>query len=685
MSQPGEATLGSGQRTTRARIPFEPALEGLRGLVLFGLLCFHAEFSWATGGFLGIATFFTLSGFLLTSLFLAEWEHSQRIAFAAFWARRFRRLMPAALLTLLTMWAFGHFVATPSQLDRLRDDIIWALFYAANWHFLWSNADYTALFEAPSPLHHFWSLAVEEQFYFGFPLVVFAGLRLGRGSLRGLGVLFAALVAVSLGITLWLVAGGASFDRIYYGTDTRMAELLLGAVVAVVVWRRGSRGDSESGVPVRWLSWLGSASLLAMVLCWAWVDLDTGWLYRGGFAAYALLSATVIAAGVQPGGFVRSVLAHPVMQWLGRVSYGAYLFHWPIYLWLDAERVGLDSTPLFLLRVGVTLALAEASYRWFEHPIRTGRMLHGPGALALIPMMFGLVAAVAFALPKAPVHFDVDRAAMDAWVEDVVEHYATEPNPPPPTLHSEIPRIAMFGDSTATTLAVGLQYFQFETGQSVLRRGSAHLGCAVVRKAEIRTGDFVHTYDGCDDFDVSWAKAIREEQPDIAIVLAAPWDIRDRRLEGETIWRTIGDPILDRYYTQELQAAVDVLSRDGTLVLWLTHPLVEVRDRGGKKPAKPYAASDPARIERWNELIRDLERSRPGQVRVIDLRRYIQTLPGGEFDERYRPDATHLTPEAAYQVAKDWLADEIMRIYREEGARARAEGAPGAAEAPGRR
>ena len=181
MSQPGTVAPAD---TKAVRIPFEPGLEGLRGLVIFGLLCFHAEFAWATGGFLGIATFFTLSGYLLTSLFLAEWEGSGRISLVGFWARRFRRLMPGALLTLLGMGLFGVFVATPSQLERLPDDVFWSLFYLANWHFIWSDADYTALFEAPSPLHHFWSLAVEEQFYFVFPFVVLAGLALGKGSRR---------------------------------------------------------------------------------------------------------------------------------------------------------------------------------------------------------------------------------------------------------------------------------------------------------------------------------------------------------------------------------------------------------------------------------------------------------------------------------------------------------------------
>ena len=660
MSQPG--TVASAD-TSAARIPFEPGLEGLRGFVIVGLLCFHAEFGWATGGFLGIATFFTLSGFLLTSLFLAEWEGSGRISLVGFWARRFRRLMPGALLTLLAMGLFGAFVATPSQLERLPDDVFWSLFYLANWHFVWSGADYTALFEAPSPLHHFWSLAVEEQFYFAFPFVVLAGLALGKGSRRAFGGVLLALIAASVGATAWLVASGVSQDRIYYGTDTRMAELLLGALAAVVLSGRKAR----SAGPLPGLAVLGCASLLAMVVLWAWVDLQTTWLYRGGLTAYALLSVVVIAAAVEARGPVRVVFSAAPIRWLGRVSYGAYLFHWPIYLWLDTERTGLDGVPLFSLRVGITLIVAEASYRFFESPIRSGRWLPGLSGALGAGATFAAVLAVAAWLPRPPTLFDVDREAVDAYVEDFLQHRTPPPNPPPPSLHREVPRLSVFGDSTAVTLSIGLHYQQHLAGTMRLAGNGVALGCAVVRNAAIRTDDVLHSDSGCEDFDVAWARVIAEEQPDVAVVLAAPWDIRDRRIDGDDRWRALGDPVLDRYYAEELRAAVGVLAADGTLVVWLTHPVVEVRDARGQQPPTPYAASDPARIERWNELIFDLERTRPGKVRVLDLRAYIQSLPGGELDTDYRPDKTHLTIEAAVQLSRDWLGGEVLRIYRETG------------------
>ena len=180
------------------RIKFEPALEGLRGFALLGMLLFHSQFEWARGGFLPIATFFTLSGYLITSLFLAEWERSGRLDLVAFWARRFRRLMPAALLTLMIMAFFARFLASAAQRTALGEDVFWSLFYVANWHFYISNTAYTELFSAPSPVQHFWSLAIEEQFYFLFPLLAAGGLILGRGSRVSLAAVLLVLSAVSV-------------------------------------------------------------------------------------------------------------------------------------------------------------------------------------------------------------------------------------------------------------------------------------------------------------------------------------------------------------------------------------------------------------------------------------------------------------------------------------------------------
>lgn len=657
MEEPGEPSKG--------RIPFEPALEGLRGFALIGMLCFHSQFSWASGGFLPIATFFTLSGYLITSLFLVEHERNGRIRLGAFWARRFRRLMPASLLTLVGMTLFGVSIATPGQLERLQDDVLWALFYCANWHFLFSDASYSLLFSAPSPVQHFWSLAIEEQFYLAFPLVAVAGLRSGTHSRIVFGGVLATLTLGSVGISVWLTVNGASADRIYYGSDTRAAELLMGALLAVWFCGRRIRPAVQRVVEIS-----GGVAMLVMVGLWATVDLQSQWLYLGGFAAYTLISVAVIAAAVQPAGPVRAFLSGRAIRWIGRVSYGAYLFHWPVYLWLSPERTNLEDGTLFGLRALVTFTLAGISYAFLESPIRTRRALTGWRPFVATPVAFAAVllgASLAVGelnRGEQDAEMRADLEALEAYMEQVRAR-KPDPSEPPPGRDPDSARIAFYGDSTAIPMAVGLGYWLHKHENMRLREGSAELGCGIAREGRYRfAGAEYGRAPHCKDRDKSWLESVANDRPDIAVVFAAPWDVCDRKLPGDTVWRRPGDPLLDAYLRKEMLSAVDLLLADGSLVIWLTHPSIEVR-KDGKAPKIPFPESDPARMARLNELIFELEDQRPGRLRVIDLARHMRTLPGGDLDPNYRPDGTHLIFEGALRLARDWLGEEVLRTYRE--------------------
>jgi len=219
----------------KSPIPFLPGLEGLRGVALAAVLFFHGGFSWAKGGFLGVSTFFTLSGFLITMLLIWEFSTEGRIRLRRFWGRRYRRLMPASLLCLTGVVVFGWLVATPGQLVTLRGDVLASLLYVANWRFIVTQQSYAQVFSAPSPVLHFWSLAIEEQFYLVFPLVVAAVLALAHGSRRALGAVLTVLAVGSLGLMWVLYTPGQDPSRVYYGTGTRAFELLLGALLAIVL------------------------------------------------------------------------------------------------------------------------------------------------------------------------------------------------------------------------------------------------------------------------------------------------------------------------------------------------------------------------------------------------------------------------------------------------------------------
>jgi hypothetical protein len=172
--------------------------------------------------------------------------------------------------------------------------------------------------------------------------------------------------------------------------------------------------------------------------------------------------------------------------------------------------------------------------------------------------------------------------------------------------------------------------------------------------------------------EVDWAESIARYQPDIALVKAGPWDLADRKLRGSSRWQHPGDPEFDAYLQSEMLSIVDILAADGSLVIWLTQPEIEVRGPGGKIPDVPFPVSDPARVHRYNELVFELEAFRPGRVRVIDLAAYMRSLPGGALDPKYRPDGIHLTREGAYLLSEAWLAREILRTYRSAGAKGEA-------------
>lgn len=651
---------------SRARLPFEPALEGLRGLCIAGVLCFHAEFSWAVGGFLPIATFFTLSGYLITSLFLVEWERTGALRIGRFWARRFRRLMPASLLALAGMSVFGAFVATPDQLGRLRGDVFWALAYAANWRFMLSDTSYAQLFVSPSPLLHFWSLAIEEQFYLVFPLLAAGGLWLGSGSRTVLAGIFGALTVGSVATAVALGTTGASVDRIYFGTDTRGAELLMGALLALALCGRSLSNRNLR----RAIAHVGAVAMIVMIGFWAFVDLNDHWLYTGGLAGYSLLSLGVVAASLQPTGAVRWLLSLALLRWIGRISYGAYVYHWPLYLWLTPERTGLGQWPLFALRVAVTLALASLSYELFESPIRRGRRLTGWRPLVVTPAAFAIIAVGADAV-SVPSPGALDFAA----TKERLERQLADSDPqglavgPPPGLDRASPRIAVYGDSTALTLALALGGWArtHEAGQP--SRGVTELGCGLLQDGVSRLRNRPTKPPArCREMREMWKQSIGSNRPDLAVVLFGLWEVCDRKLPGDGSWRHLGDPVFDAYVLDEMLAAVDVLSAEGTLVVWLTHPPVRVRKRGTHTlPETPYPESDPRRMERLNELIFELEARRPETIRVVDLAAYLHGLPLGEFDPAYRPDGVHLSVDASRRVVDDWLAHELLRVYHEAG------------------
>ncbi|MDZ7679739.1 MAG: acyltransferase family protein [Acidimicrobiales bacterium] len=659
--------------TQSTPLGYQPGLDGLRGVFVIAVLCFHGGFSWATGGYLGVSGFFTLSGFLICSLLIDERVQNGRIDLLRFWKRRARRLLPAAWLALAGALVYGIAAGSPVVQRDLPGDVVAALAYVANWRFVFTDSSYEALFAEPSPVTHLWSLAIEEQYYVVFPLFVAGLLMLAGGRRWALAVGLATLVAAS---TLWMAVvyqSGGDTTRAYYGTDTRAAELLIGAGAALVWqrWLSGHTGRPPRRLAEATLQMGGAVALGAIVYVWTQVPVSSPGLYRGGFALHALAVVLVLFAVSRPGP-IRRVAGFEPLRRLGLISYGVYLFHWPIFLWLNASRTGLDGWTLFALRCAVTLAVSVVSYVVVERPIRTGVRLRGRVALVAAPATVVALFAGVLAVPSEPptmmqsasfgseidpfseLELDAERQSRLADEAETDEELDTV----------RVPRVALFGDSTAIGPYYGLLHVDTTTGEVLVVPGSTVLGCGLVRTAVMRSfGSEYPLSDLCASWPERWSSVLDEHEPHIAVVLFAPWDASDRMLEGTNEWIALGDPRYDEHAANEIRLALEVLTDHVDLVVWLTSPPID--QSMNQLGNAPDPASDPERLIRWNELVAaEIARYPDTEATMVDLRGWFEALPGGPLDPQIRPDGVHITDEQA-PVVGQWLAGEILDAWYE--------------------
>ena len=379
-------------RTAINRVPYLPGLDGMRALAVLAVMVYHANSAWLPGGFLGVEMFFVISGYLITLLLIGEHERTGTVSLREFYARRARRLLPALFVLLIGLSIYTALFKR-DVLGQLRGDVIAALTYISNWYQIWVGQGYTATGDF-APLRHLWSLAVEEQFYLVWPLVMIALMRLGRRRLPELAPwLFLAALAITV-LTAVLVPQGAistcevtpdaywklgercisKLDFVYLGTFTRASGVLLGGAFALL-WRPVAvmRGPLRpKGHLVDLVALAGLVGLAA--LCW-YLHIVTPegvdpWLFRGGFFLTGLTTLALIAGVTHRGAWAGPILGNPVLLWIGVRSYGIYLFHWPIYQIIRGVAGRALTVAEFALALALTAVVAEASYRFVEMPIR---------------------------------------------------------------------------------------------------------------------------------------------------------------------------------------------------------------------------------------------------------------------------------------------------------------------------
>jgi peptidoglycan/LPS O-acetylase OafA/YrhL len=675
---------------------YQPAIDGLRAVALLAIVVFHAQVPGTQGAFLGVSAFFTLSGFLITTITLGDHRRDGRVPITRFYARRARRLLPASLVTIAAIVALTVTVGLASQQIRLRGDAIAALFYVENWRLILSGQSYGAIFASPSMFTHFWSLAIEEQFYLVFPLALALGLWVGRNSRA---VLAAGVAAVVVASTLWsahLVAAGTGVDRAYFGTDTRVAELGVGCLLALwwdrSRWAAGVTGpDGGRRLVDRAVQVAGAAALVALLWIWHTAARTDEVLYRGGLVVHAGLTTLVILAALQPGGPIRRALGCRPLVAIGVVSYGAYLVHWPIMVVLQQET-GLDWPGRLVVDLALTLAVATASYRLLERPIRRGgwpasRTAPVLAGTAILASAVGIV-GVTHLRPPPPPAPDYEAAAdqlaemgaapseddnpysearlaalADATPEEVaalIAHGDLEQR----IAASTAPRVAFFGDSSAVMTGRGVTDWSTRHLDLLAPAPSeGQLGCGLLQGQRQVGGEELPTPRQCRGWLERWIDDTQQNRVDIAVVQFGPWDVRPQQIEEGGDYLILGeDREIDRAMRDSLDDAVtDLLDHVGVVVL-VASPDIEIGRDHGRSPRRDDPDSDPDRMARYRELVEQVAEQHD-RVAVLDLAGW---LDGRDDDNRLRPDGVHFGNGTSKEVA-EWLAPELLRLYAEEG------------------
>ena len=623
-------------RADQPKIPHRPELDGLRGLAVVGVLLYHGGH--LRGGYLGVDLFFVLSGYLITALLLAEVGATGGIELGRFWLRRARRLLPALFALLVAIAVFGRFLAAPLQWPAIRGDGLATLFYVANWHTILGGMPYGAATIGQSPLEHTWSLAIEEQFYIVWPLVVAGVLAIRRSPQMVLG---AALAVAGIGTALMI---GLSFTSIsqnalYLGTDTRMAAIGFGAVLASWQVMRAGRPLSPAAGQI-----LDSAAVVSAVLllfAWSTIGLHDTFLYRGGFTlcglAVALIIWSVTRERPTPLGRLLSV---PPLRGLGFISYGLYLWHLPIFLWLDARRTGLHGWTLFGVQCAASLAVAVMSYEYIEQPIRRSQW-----PVLRTASMAGVAAVVATA------------ALVLLAVGAPINPLAGASSKPIQTIaHAGLPRVAIYGDSVG--------YFWGRDGAvaraTALRVSvddEARIGCEPLggvtqaidgHGVPVWSKSWTNCIDSTTDELPTYPKHLHD-RPDVALVFfgGVQWDAK---IGGS--FASPCDPSYQRLYLQRMEKVVAEVGAAGTAVVVVRPaPIIDpsVTDAtglsdGAERADCAWHAIEPVLLRRG--------------VSTVDLQSHFCSdsnhCDGWGGDHANRSDGIHYTGLAARSLA-NWL------------------------------
>ena len=620
------------------------ALDGLRGLAVIAVLAFHA--GKLQGGFLGVDLFFALSGFLITSLLLTEVDKTGRVRLVAFWGRRFRRLLPAVLLLLVAVTVITSVIASVPERAATLNDGPWAQAYVANWHAIAGHRDYWASFELPRMFGHLWSLAIEEQFYLVWPIVV--GLIAWRSRHVHRTIIVCCIVA-SVASLLWMIKlfDPADPTRVYIGTDTRASSLLLGALFAAAPLRSAAtRVTARLGNA---FSWATAVVLGVIVLSWCSINGPSStWLFHGGLFIHSLLSAMLVAGcAARPDAAASRWIGWAPLRVTGVLSYSLYLWHWPVYALLSPQRTGMSGWSLIVLRIAVAFAAAAVSKVLVEDPVRF-RATWVRGRQGIVTLV-GVSLAVALfwvVIPHpetAPAAFSLDQFASTTVTPTVAPTtvavqttgVAATPSSAPvvtaTTIEATTTTVAPLLAPTSRILMVGdsMAFDEWPAVASALFAGKISISGYVSPGA----GLLDNRYDSTSAID----KMVVDFRPDLVLYQGSLWD----------------------FGTADAQRAAyerftDFVLGQGARLALITIPPLRADHQ------------DPAQLGSLTGIMHDIADEHPGQVMVLNSDEvwgpvFTQDVNGDKVPER-KPDGVHVCPSGAAMYAI-WLMDELQQRF----------------------
>ncbi|KYH44348.1 hypothetical protein AZH51_07365 [Branchiibius sp. NY16-3462-2] len=633
----------------------------MRALAVLGVVIFHLGAGWLRGGWLGVDVFFVLSGFLICSLLLAEYRRWQSIDLLAFWLARARRLLPGLVLMVGVVLVVSNFWSLPARRASIALDALATLCYVANWRLLLSDDTYFgSTLGLPSPLRHTWSLAIEEQFYLVFPLLLIAVLALTRRftprAPRGpLTTVFTVLAVAS---ALWMgvqYIPGTDPTNVYYSTFTRAFELLIGVIGGI--WLGGHDFGQRVGagddlrVFDRWIGWVALPAGLAVLATFVVADENASWLFRGGLIVICLLSLVVIAAAAAPIATpVQRVLSAAPLVWLGRLSYSFYLWHWPVIVFLTPDRIGLTGAPLSVVRIAVSLGAAYLSYRFVEQPVHRG------GLRALVPSRpwLGKVVACA-AVPLLAIALIAgvrtgDAVAAPTQTAGPQISYSA----PAPSASGAATRVSLVGNSVPLGLA---QWFPAAALPMMQVQSVTSLGCEPWPGKRIIDGQVQPTLSQCPAWTSQWVADLSQQHPDMVIYPVSQAFVNDFEVDGTQLrfGSAAHDAFIERSLDQVRSGADHAGARRFVLLNLSCHRMAAFTN-----DSEISAINDDAKVRHLN-AVAGAWAKRNG-VQVLDLFSFLcadgyrDTINGQPLWQ----DGLHFTPQAA-PIVWTWMADQLEK------------------------